>query len=235
MSRKVFDYYTARLEAAKRQNFPPETLNVWYSLFIRYGWDDRKMVQRYFALLEMEQVRRDITIDDWLHAKPARRQQEVWDDALKIAQRILDNKKKKMEEMSIPTTEIIRAGYADLAATYAQEFELVKEDILLRLEARARIARKYIGGLTDDQAMSLHSDLVKAGMIKPIEDVLLRDRALRIYLRTMIPPPMRGGYMARASMQAAEIIQRSVQPYLQSEVLAYLVAIESQMQKGAKK
>lgn len=41
----------AKLEAAKRENFPKETMRVWFIEFVRRGWTKKMVLERYNALL----------------------------------------------------------------------------------------------------------------------------------------------------------------------------------------
>lgn len=62
-------YYFAKLEAAKRDNFPKETERVWFEEFIRRGWTKKVFVARYEALLSKQIYgKENIEISDWINA-----------------------------------------------------------------------------------------------------------------------------------------------------------------------
>ncbi len=58
-----------QLQAAKRENFPPETMRQWFIEFIKRGWNKAMVQKRYDALLGTKIFGVDkLDIADWVNA-----------------------------------------------------------------------------------------------------------------------------------------------------------------------
>lgn len=68
LSRDLFDKGMAYLEAAKQENFPPETLGVWFDQMSRLGWSEQKFRERVLAVLQAPTFGR-ISFDMFLSAE----------------------------------------------------------------------------------------------------------------------------------------------------------------------
>jgi hypothetical protein len=68
----------AKLEAAKREEFPKESLRVWFLEFIRRGWTKKMLLERYDALLSTKIFGiQKLEIADFINAVPVYAQDEV--------------------------------------------------------------------------------------------------------------------------------------------------------------
>src|SRR5690554_2845594 len=68
----------AKLEAAKRDNFPKETMRIWFIEFLKRGWNKRMVIERYEALLGTKIYGTEkIDFADWVNAVPVYAQDEV--------------------------------------------------------------------------------------------------------------------------------------------------------------
>lgn len=223
LSRGTFDRLCARLEAAKNQSFKRETLETWFDEFQRAGWDDVKLVHRYQAVLQMAQVRRDITIDDWFHAPPAG-DQEVMADARKIAERLIAQRRLKYIQSqggAVSLEDLAREGFADLRELYASKFEAEKAEFIERMKTRCYNARTWISLASEDVVEELYRRLVSESKVRPIGELVERDGGLlRKYVLDLVP-----------SSSAKDVWLRDImRNYLKAEIVDVLEDIEALMQ-----
>jgi hypothetical protein len=67
-----------RLEAAKREKFPPDTIRIWFVEFIRRGWTKKMLQARYDNLLGTKIFgKENIEFADWVNAVPVMAIDEV--------------------------------------------------------------------------------------------------------------------------------------------------------------
>jgi hypothetical protein len=68
----------ARIEAAKREKFPPETMRIWFTEFIRRGWTKKILLKRYQALLSTKIFGIEkLDFADWVNAVEVMAMDEV--------------------------------------------------------------------------------------------------------------------------------------------------------------
>ena len=68
LDRTIFDKGIAWLEAAKQENFPPETLEVWYVEMNRLGWSDTTFRERVLNVLRAKTYGK-VKFDDFVSAE----------------------------------------------------------------------------------------------------------------------------------------------------------------------
>jgi hypothetical protein len=137
----IYDPYCtslfARLEAAKREEFPKETLRIWFMEFIRRGWTRKTVKERYEALISTKIFGiQKLEIADWINALPVFTQDEVNQmvqrrvdyliqrgNFLKDKDYILTEDDKKAIELAVANECEIKykSGFYEARENYAQE------------------------------------------------------------------------------------------------------------------
>jgi hypothetical protein len=225
LTRAVFDVHAARLEAAKSQNFSKETLDTWFSEFVNFGWTNQKLIHRYNAVLQMQQVRKEITFDDWLHAKPASGQEVVSDAKMLASKEIAIRKaawiRARNEEREVFTeADLAAEGFIDLREIYHDIFQKQKEAFVVRMAERCDVARAWLAGASETTIAVLYNEFLDAEMIKPIGDLVEKDPGLlRKYVRDLLP----------MSSAKDEWIRDIVREYLKAEIVDILELVEVRM------
>ena len=77
-----YDPYCLRifqnLEAAKRENFPRETMRIWFMEFIKRGWTKKMVLARYNALIAKPIFgKENLEFSDWVSAVPVYAEDEI--------------------------------------------------------------------------------------------------------------------------------------------------------------
>lgn len=188
IARALFDMLCMRLEAAKQQNFHADTLNVWYSVFCGMGWNDEKLYARYTAVMVMPQKRKEITVDDWIHAPAYNHDIEIEVDAKRLAKDIIKRRRLEMENLKIPFEDIAKEGLIQISEVYDYEKNKLVMQWMKEKEPEFEKLGEYVLKLSAQHAVELFNLAVNEKLIEnPGGMVASRPSYVRLFLRASIP------------------------------------------------
>jgi hypothetical protein len=115
LSREVFDRAIAGLEAAKREDFPAESLNAWFSLMSQRGWTNGFFLEKVRGVLDSKQYG-GVKFDSFIDGKGFYTESE----SRQMAEKIIERRKEQLESLNIPQKEIEQEGLINVQMIYAR-------------------------------------------------------------------------------------------------------------------
>jgi hypothetical protein len=135
----VFDRAIAGLEAAKREDFPKETLNTWFSIMSNRNWTNGFFLEKVRIVLDSKQYG-GVKFDSFIEGKGFYTVYESNEMAL----RIIERRKSQLEAMQLPTKQIEQEGLIDVQIIYQNRIRFEQDKQRIIKEKKAKSVEMFI-------------------------------------------------------------------------------------------
>jgi hypothetical protein len=156
----VFDRAIAGLEAAKREDFPKETLNTWFSIMTNRNWTNGYFLEKVRIVLDSKQYG-GVKFDSFIEGKGF----YTIFEATGMALEIIERRKIQMESMNLPMKQIEKEGLIDVQIIYQNRIRAEQERQRVLIEKNAKAVEKFIRCAGEETKIKIFEILKKKKLL----------------------------------------------------------------------
>lgn len=146
----MFDRAIAGLEAAKREDFPKESLNSWFSIMSNRAWTNEFFLEKVRIVLDSKQYG-GVKFDSFIEGRGFYTEQESNLMALKI----IEKRKFQLEGMKLPLEKIEQEGLIDVQIVYHRRIREEQERQRILKQKKSKEVEKFIRTASEETKIEL--------------------------------------------------------------------------------
>ena len=156
----MFDQAIARLEAAKREDFPKETLEIWFMIMTNRNWTNGFFNEKVRGVLDSKQYG-GVKFDSFLEGKGF----YTIHEANQLAMEIIEKRKLALEAMELPMEKIEQEGLIDVQVIYQSRIRIEQDRQRIILEKKAKAVETFIRKAPEETKKKLFEVLKKKELL----------------------------------------------------------------------